>query len=166
MQSICVIKRQPFTHFYGGLGSLADQFEVCCTRYPRERGSPTGAVLATGTAQAAAALDAARRNNIDEKILAVKLCFAPVGFPPPNEAGWVGTRTRRIASRGTNRRVDWSDSDREEMSKISSFDFRLSEVVIYIDIVRRIVRRYNNIRNYPPISTNDMLLMFEGLAWE
>ena len=146
--SVCVMERAPIRSTWDGIDE--EDFVVTHSWF---RHDCIPAMLAAGsTAQAVTALDIARRHNVDKINFDAILEFAPVGYPSSGGVGW--------AARRGLRRVDWPDSDREELSKISSFEFRLSKVTIAM-IMRREDREF-----YPPVSTNAMLLMLEGFAWE
>ena len=149
LRSICVMKRESIADIdERGLTVLYQPFEDCIT-----------ATLATGTTQAAAALSAMRENEIGDGYFSATLWFEPVGLPSPEEEGWASTLRNALRERALS--IDWSDADREELANISSFKFRLSKLMISLDI-----RHVDRDKTEPRISTTEMLLILEGLAWE
>ena len=149
------MKRGPIADHEGGIQT--EELKVLFARPYDEDCIP--ATLATDTAQAAAALRATGRNEVGESYFCATLWFEPVGLPPPEEGGWASTLRNALRERAL--RIDWSDADREELSNISSFKFRLSKLMISLE-----VRHVDWGKTEPKLSTNDMLLILEGLAWE
>ena len=153
LRSICVMKRGPIAED----GIDKKELKVFHARpYDEDCISET---LASSTAQAATALGATRRNEVGDSYFSATLWFEPVGLPSPEEGGWASTLRNALRERAL--RIDWSDADREELSNIRSFKFRLSKLLISLE-----VRHVDWDKTEPRISTNDMLLILEGLAWE
>ena len=151
LRSICIMKRGPIADI-----DERDLTVLCARPYD---GGCIPATLASGTAPAAAALGVTRRNEVGDSYFSATLWFEPVGLPAPEEGGWASTLRNALRERAFS--IDWSDADREELSNISSFKFRLSKLMIALDI-----RHVDWDKTEPRISTTDMLLILEGLAWE
>ena len=151
LRSICIMKRGPIADI-----DERDLTVLCARPYD---GGCIPATLATGTTQAAAALSVMRRNEIGDSYFSANLCFEPVGLPSPEEEGWASTVRNALRERALS--IDLSDADMEELLNIGSFKFRLSKLMIALDI-----RHVDWDKTEPRISTTDMLLILEGLAWE
>lgn len=127
LRSICVMKRGPIAE--DGI----DEKELKVFHARPYDGDCISETLASGTAQAAAALGATRRNEVGDNYFSATLWFEPVGLPSPEEGGWAGTLRNALRERAL--RIDWSDADREELSNIRSFKFRLSKLLWMLDML-------------------------------